>query len=150
MPFCTQCGGTVQTSDVFCAGCGAKQDGASPQKRSDFLATLDEKTASVLCYIPMIGWIASIVVLASERFRASRNVRFHAFQGLYIFVLWLFVDWVFDPMMRFSPALRWVGGLLKAAVVCGWVFMIVKTSQNEVIRLPILGELAERSVTEQR
>jgi uncharacterized membrane protein len=31
-----------------------------------------------------------------------------------------------------------------------WIFMIVKTSQDEVYKLPILGELAEKSVSEQR
>lgn len=104
----------------------------------------------MLCYIPVVGWIMSIVVLASERFREDRSVRFHAFQGLYLFVLWLFVDWVFGPITAYADATRVVGKLLKATVLGAWIFMIVKTNQGEEFHLPILGELADRSVSEQR
>ena len=58
---------------------------------------ISPRTASLLCYIPILGWIVSIVVLASARFRADSRVRFHAFQGLYLFVAWLIVDWVLGP-----------------------------------------------------
>ena len=40
--------------------------------------------------------------------------------------------------------------LLKLGVLFTWIFMIVKTAQNQSFRLPILGELAERSVAEQK
>ena len=43
-----------------------------------------------------------------------------------------------------------VAKLLKLAVLVAWVFMLVKLAQNQTFRLPILGELAERSVDEQR
>ena len=29
-----------------------------------------------------------------------------------------------------------------------WIFMIIKASQDEVYSLPVIGELAERSVAE--
>ena len=41
-----------------------------------------------------MGWIAAIIVLASQRFKAMPTVRFHAFQGLYLFVAWLMNDQV--------------------------------------------------------
>ena len=62
------------------------------------LESLNPKTASILCYIPWVGWVAAIVVLASDRFRHDRAVRFHAFQGLYLFVAWLIADQVIRPM----------------------------------------------------
>jgi uncharacterized membrane protein len=114
---------------------------------------MSPRTASVLCYIPFVGWIASIVVLASPRFQRDPTVRFHAFQGLYIFVAWLIVDWVISPMFRMMPTPhfpRVIGGLAHLTVIAAWIVMIVKTSQDQFFRLPIVGELADRSVAEQR
>jgi uncharacterized membrane protein len=107
----------------------------------------------MLCYVPMLGWIASIIVLASPRFRAERTVRFHAFQGLYLFVVWLLLDWVVVPFSNtipgghspFAPVAR----ILMVAVFFAWIWMMVKTAQEETFHLPIVGDLAERSLAEQ-
>jgi len=95
-----------------------------------------------------MGWIAAIIVLASPRFRHDRIVRFHAFQGLYLFVAWLIIHWTFGwmwgPMggrMPFIP-------MLQAGLLFVWIFMIIKTKKGIVFSLPIIGELAERSLSE--
>ncbi|QOY85152.1 zinc-ribbon domain-containing protein [Paludibaculum fermentans] len=165
MPFCTQCGTEVQPADIFCGSCGARQAHAAgapgPTSRpatpppphnpaNDFLKNLTSRNASLMCYIPVAGWIISIIILASDRFRAEREVRFHAFQGLYLFVLWLFVDWVFAPFSYSIEAPHYIAKALKAVVFGAWIFMMVKTSQGDNFRLPILGELADRSVSEQK
>jgi uncharacterized membrane protein len=31
-----------------------------------------------------------------------------------------------------------------------WIFMLIKASQEQVFSLPIIGELAERSIAEQK
>ena len=140
--------------DVYCARCGMRQSVASPSATSDPFSSISPRTASMLCYIPMMGWIASIVVLASPRFRLDRIVRFHAFQGLYLFVAWLIVDWV---MLPFSRAMTGghnpfgaVASLLHLAIFGAWIWMILKTAQEQTFHLPIIGELAERSLAEQR
>ncbi len=135
-------------ADIYCAACGARQP-ECPPRRVDPFSSISPRTASVLCYIPGIGWIASIVILASERFRNNRVVRFHAFQGLYLFVAWLIEDWVLHPILSTMPHMH-VDGILKAALLFMSIFMIVKTSQDEMYSLPIIGELAEKSVTEHR
>ncbi|HYL35044.1 MAG TPA: hypothetical protein VEV17_03925 [Bryobacteraceae bacterium] len=153
MPFCCQCGQGVGNKDVFCAKCGARQPQCSPV--SDYLQGISPRAASLLCYIPIVGWIVAIVVLASARFRSDTRVRFNAFQGLYLFVAWLIVDWVLSPLFSFPrmwglPFYRVFPALMKAAILGAWVLMIVKTAQDELFKLPILGELAEKSVSEQR
>jgi uncharacterized membrane protein len=156
MPFCTQCGSEVASGDVFCAGCGSEQKSggakrsAAPATAGDFASGLTDRNASILCYVPWVGWIAAIVVLASSRFRDNRDVRFNAFQGLYLFVVWLVVDQVLGPITGFSDPTRMIVRLLKVAVLGAWIFMLVKTAQNQLFRLPLIGELAERSVAEQR
>ena len=108
------------------------------------MAGINPRTASILCYVPAIGWIASIVVLASARFRHDRLVRFHAFQGLYLFVAWLMDDWVLRPMM---PHLH-IHQLIEAVLLGMSIFMMVKASHDEAYCLPLFGELAQRSLVE--
>ncbi len=158
MAFCVQCGNRVGDADQFCAKCGARQKAAAgapaggPRPVPDPLAGISARTASLLCYIPWVGWIAAIVVLASHRFRTDAQVRFHAFQGLYIFVAWLMVEWVFTPFgfLLGMPFHRFGANLLQLAVFAAWIFMLIKVSHDENYKLPILGDLAERSVSEQR
>lgn len=163
MAFCTNCGNAVSPTEKYCGKCGQQQVPAGqaapppppPRGNREFLSNIDSRTASILCYIPVVGWIPSVAVLAAPRFQQDKLVRFHAFQGLYLFVVWLIVDWVVDPFLSFGGApgfheMRIVKSLLKASVFVAWIFMLVKTSQNELFHLPIVGELADRSVSEQR
>ena len=154
MPYCCQCGKSVGDRDAYCGVCGARQPAAVYAPPIDYLHGISSRTAALLCYIPMLGWIVSIVVLASARFRADGRVRFHAFQGLYLFVAWLLVDWVLSPMFGFAfwgpPFHQFFPGLMKAIIFGAWIFMIIKTSQDTMYKLPILGDLAEKSVSEQR
>ena len=154
MPYCCQCGQSVGGRDAFCGSCGARQPAAPSTPAVDYMHGISPRTASLLCYIPILGWIVSIVVLASARFRSDTRVRFHAFQGLYLFVTWLLVDWVVSPMFGLpfagTPFHHVFPGLMKAVIFGAWIFMIVKTAQDETYKLPILGELAEKSVSEQR
>lgn len=152
MPYCCQCGAQVGERDAFCPHCGARQAGAPRPPEKPF-SSLSSRSASLLCYIPVVGWIPAIVLLASERFKKDRTVRFHAFQGLYLFVAWLLVDWAIAPLFLMAPSQgvrAAVVGLLKGLLVLVWIFMLVKTSQNETYRLPVIGDLAERSIAEQR
>lgn len=147
MPFCSQCGNAVEAAQPFCRRCGARQPvepiAASPVAR-DPLASITPRTACILCYIPGMGWIAAIIVLAAQRFRGMQAVRFHAFQGLYLFVAWLINEQV----------LRWVLGhlhlheLISLVLLAMSVFMMVKASHDEAYSLPLFGELAQRSISE--
>ena len=140
----------MTVADTFCARCGMRQPvipGAPHPVGSDPLGALNPRTASVLCYVPGIGWIISIVVLAADRFRHDRAVRFHAFQGLYLFVAWLMADWVLRPMFDVFLIPRMQIHRIVEIVLLGMsVFMMLKAGQNEEFSLPLFGELAQRSV----
>ena len=148
MPFCTQCGAKAQPTDVFCRDCGARQpvpsDGTSSHSES---SGLSPQAAAILSYLPWLGWIVGIYILASARFRSDRVTRFHAYQGLYLFVAWLMVDWAIGPWFKKMPGLDLpVGSLLQLLLIGVWIFMLVKTSRGERYSLPLVGELAERSL----
>jgi uncharacterized membrane protein len=109
---------------------------------------MTQRTASILCYIPVIGWIAAIIFLASDRFRQNPRVRFHAFQGLYIFVAWLMVNHVLRPLLHDIPGGFPLDRVLEAVVMFTWIFMLVKASHEEDYPLPIIGDLARKSAAE--
>jgi uncharacterized membrane protein len=162
MPYCVQCGSSVGGGDQFCARCGGRQSppaqgatragAATASPHPAFAAGISDRNAALLCYIPWVGWVAAIVVLASERFRHDIQTRFHAFQGLYLFVAWLLVEWVISPALWWDsfPMHRVIPEALHLVILIAWIFMIIKVSHGEHYRLPILGELADRSVCEQR
>jgi uncharacterized membrane protein len=154
MPYCSQCGNQVAVTDQYCWKCGARQPLAAPagppRPPADPLAGISPRTASILCYVPGIGWIASIIVLAADRFRQDRPVRFHAFQGLYLFVAWLINAWVIRPIsamlsenVHFS-----FHGLIDAVLFGMAIFMMIKAAHDQPYALPLFGELAEKSVAE--
>ena len=161
MPFCSQCGNQVRDTDAFCRRCGAAQPidaaagaGAEPQRPHnippippDVLAGITPRTASILCYIPYLGWIPAIIVLASDRFRSDKTVRFHGFQGLYLFVAYLLEDQVIRHIFDRIPGMH-INGLIHAALLFASVFMMVKASHDEAYALPLFGELAQKSITE--
>ena len=118
-----------------------------PRNAQDPLSGISPRTASILCYIPGMGWIAAIIVLASQRFRHVPPVRFHAFQGLYLFVAWLMNDqvlkWALMPVAHFH-----LHGLVSAVLLVMSIVMMVKASHDEMYSLPLFGDLAHRSMSE--
>jgi uncharacterized membrane protein len=158
MLYCVQCGKQVGDADQFCGGCGARQrPSAGPAGNRmpprDSFANISDRNAALFCYVPILGWIASVIVLASDRYKRDHRIRFHAFQGLFLFAAWLLVDWVLSPMLS-APG--WEFGffrmpvrLLKLALVGAGVFMMIRVSHDDDYHLPVVGELAERAVSEQ-
>jgi uncharacterized membrane protein len=115
----------------------------------DPLARIPPRTLAILCYIPVIGWIAAVVVLASRRFRGNIAMRFHAFQALYLFATWLFIDWAVSPVFRnMSEPFYRVDKVLQVIIFAASIFMIIKCAHEETYSLPIIGDLAHRSATE--
>jgi len=113
---------------------------------------MSDRTASILCYIPVFGVIPAIIFLASNKFRSNVKVRFNAFQALYLFVAWLIVSSALPVLLIGIPG--W--GLehafidaLKVVIFICWIYLLIKASHQEQVRLPVIGDLAARSTTEQ-
>src|ERR671931_2094999 len=108
MPFCANCGAPVEGS--FCAKCGASvaapagsapaagpgqpvptPPGASTAQSSG----LSEGAASALCYVLFAG----AIFLAMEPYNRNRNIRFHAFQGLFLFGAAIIIGFVLGALL---------------------------------------------------
>ena len=151
MPFCTNCGTAVDPGASYCFHCGkAQQRGASPP--ADFLQGITDRTASILCYIPVFGVIPAIVFLVADRFRNNIKVRFNAFQSLYLFVTWLILSSAFPILIVGLPGWGIENAFVLAFkfVVFGcWIYLLIKAANYEQVRIPIVGDLAARSTMEQ-
>ena len=152
MPFCTNCGTGVDRYASFCHNCGSPQPHPAAQF-TDFLHGLSDRTASILCYIPVFGVIPAIVFLAAQKYRANQQVRFDAFQALYLFVAWLIIASA-APALFITGVPGWgvehlIVGILKLALLVCWIYLLVKAANREHVKLPIIGDLAARSTSEQ-
>ncbi|MEX2300710.1 MAG: zinc-ribbon domain-containing protein [Bryobacterales bacterium] len=150
MPFCTQCGAEVTDIDRFCRRCGTRQPasaGPAGQRATSSSSSISPRAASILCYVPWMGWIAALFVLATDRFQRERDVRFHAYQGLYLFVGWMLVHYVVGFWESFLPGPDLpFAKLFEFLILILWIVMLVKTSKGERFSIPVVGELAERSL----
>jgi len=152
LPFCTNCGTSVTPNAAFCTHCGMAQPRMSPPA-TDFLDGMSDRTACILCYIPVFGVIPAIIFLASQKFRTNVRVRFNAFQALYLFVAWLIISSAM-PILLVGGVPGWgvehafIAALKFVIFIC-WIYLLVKAAQEQQVRLPIIGDLAARSTTEQ-
>jgi uncharacterized membrane protein len=114
---------------------------------------LEPHVAGALCYTPFaIGLVASIIFLLVAPFNQNKFVRFNAFQSLFlhlgIFLLGVVMAIIFPILLAilhvfaliFSPVplLLWLGVLVLL------LFMMFKTFNNQQVRLPIIGALADK------
>ena len=160
MAFCANCGSQVQ--GAFCPNCGTSMTGgagSSPNPGAPGApmpvasSGLEPHIASALCYTPFgIGLIAAIIFVLVAPFNQNKFVRFNAFQALFlhlaIFVIFVAVAIIatimtlllhlFGALMVFLYPLLWICTLIL------FLFMMYKAFNNEKLKLPVIGDLAEK------
>src|ERR1700689_1406759 len=91
MAFCASCG--TDSPGKFCAKCGAPmpdpgQGGAyaapPPAVAVVQSAGMEENVATMLCY--PLGWLTGVLFLVLDPYKTNRNIRFHAFQSIFLSV----------------------------------------------------------------
>lgn len=110
-------------------------------------SSMSPKVACFLAYF--FSLIGGIIVLAVEK--QNLFVRFHAMQafllGISAFVLNIALS-VLQGILYFTP-LYWVISLLSFGVSFGFlaviIFMIIKSTQGQIVKLPVIGDIAERN-----
>ena len=161
MPFCPKCGSSVEGK--FCASCGTPMGAAAaaagppppgyappgyppPGYPPPPVATssgLQENVAAALCYA--LGFITGILFLVLEPYNKNRNIRFHAFQSIFLSVGYAIVHYIiFFVGMASWGALFLLSPLISLAFFILWLFMMYKAYNNERILLPVIGDLAQK------
>jgi len=113
---------------------------------------LDPNVAAALSYV--LGWITGLIFYLVES--ENRFVRFHALQSIFfsiaVFVLFGGLS-VFISLFRVVPGVSVVMGvlgslvsmLLSIAFFAVWIILIVRAYQGERYKLPVVGDMAEKS-----
>ncbi|GER84862.1 MAG: hypothetical protein IMW90_14390 [Thermogemmatispora sp.] len=104
---------------------------------------LPANVAAALGYL--LFWLSGLIVFATEK--RNRFVRFHAMQSLILFGLVTVVVLALR-FIGFIPVIGALAGFLSALIqllaTLGWAALIVLTFLGRHIRLPIIGDYAER------
>ena len=106
----------------------------------------------MICYIPAVGWLASIFFLIAEDYRRNRFVHFHALQALYLWMAYWVVRVCFgfssNPFFEpWSVHSHWsLLSAVHAAVIVIQIVGMVKVIKGEDYHLPVIGDLAARSM----
>jgi uncharacterized membrane protein len=166
MPFCANCGSDVQGR--FCAKCGTPMAGpipnpAQPPGPSPYVAPsapyvapaaaqagLDENLACALCYL--LGILTGVLFLVLEPYNKNRNIRFHAFQAIFVWLAMFVGSIVFAVVagiLRLIPFIGWTVSLLLWPIfglgcLALWLMLMYKAYNNQRWVLPVIGPLAEK------
>lgn len=135
MAFCSSCGATVEGR--FCPKCGAPVSGGGAAPAGG----LAENVAGALCYL--LGFITGILFLVLAPYNQNKTIRFHAFQSIFLHVAFL-VLWFVAGMILPSIVSLVLSPIIGLAGLAVWLFMMWKTYQNQKVKLPVIGDLAEK------
>ncbi len=148
MAFCPSCGAAVEGR--FCPKCGAPAPGgadpgpgyaAPPAAQPAASGGLAENLACALCYLA--GLITGILFLVLAPYNQNKTIRFHAFQSIFLNVAWI-IFWIVLHMILPWGAALILSPLIGLAGLFLWLFMMWKAYQNQKVKLPVIGDLAEK------
>jgi len=107
--------------------------------------------AGLLTYI--LGFVTGIIFLVIEPYKNNKFVRFHAFQSIFFNVA-LVVFWIaytiltsilgFVSLGFLAVVMGLVGLLISLAIFAYWIFLMYKAYNNELYRIPFIGDLAAK------
>jgi uncharacterized membrane protein len=109
--------------------------------------------AGLLTYI--LGFITGIIFLVIEPYKNDKFVRFHAFQSIFFNVA-LVVFWIvymilvsilgFITLGILAMLMGLLGLVVTLAILAYWIFLMYKAYNNELYRIPFIGDLAAKQV----
>jgi uncharacterized membrane protein len=144
---CPHCSTGMPDSAAFCPGCG--QSMQTPERAQAKIGILSENVAGALAYFTFIPATAFLLLAPYSK---NRFVRFQCLQCLFLTLVCLLLCvalWLTSRILFLVPlvgplfvSLVSIVGALAAVIV--WLVLVVKAFQGEVLKLPVLGELAER------
>lgn len=130
---CPRCQSPMPATAAFCPGCG----------RSMQSLPSGERMAAAMGYCTLVP---AAVLLFLPAYRKSQFVRFHAWQSVLLWGVFLVATTVAVVFSNFAGAiaLLLLGILSSLAMFFLWIVLFLKAWQGERFELPFFGELAGR------
>jgi len=108
-----------------------------------------ENVASTLCYV--LGLVTGIIFLVLAPYNQNKNVRFHAFQSIFLHVAVIAGYIVFSIVLGifFSVLHIWffrfaLLSLYNLGCFVLWIYMLISTYQGKKVVLPVIGPIAQQ------
>ena len=142
---CTNCGNETELGAFHCGACGAPIRSTVP-----VTTDLPDHAACALAY--SLWALSGVLFLAIEPYNKSANVRFHAYQSIFL-SLGIFAGWFVVLMAVFIFGLIPIIGRHLAnatldafglGILALWIVMMLRAYQGSKLRLPFVGFLAEK------
>lgn len=106
---------------------------------------LSENAAGALAYITIIP---AIIFLLVEPYNRNPYVRFHAWQCIFLAVVWVALDIVIGVFARVVPFFGLMGlalyPLISLVMLILWIMLLIKALNGQKFKLPVIGDLAEK------
>lgn len=152
MAFCKHCGKDVG-NDNFCVGCGAPveqqqnnvNNNAPAANNNEYNAQTDIQQNKVMAILAYIGILVLIPILAAPN---SKFARFHANQGLVLFIGEIIVGVAVGIVSAVFYAINWNLGVVFGWI--SWIFWIcclvmaiigiVNAANGKTEKLPVIGK----------
>jgi uncharacterized membrane protein len=130
---CPHCDASMNSKAAFCPACGWSMTPVPPLERA----------VAAAGYLPLIP---AAVVLFLPTYRRHLFVRFHAWQSIFIWTLFLILTASALLLSNVAAAMAFLlfGILAALAMLFLWVVLSVKAWQGERFGLPLFGNLAAR------
>ncbi|HQW70269.1 MAG: DUF4870 domain-containing protein [Saprospiraceae bacterium] len=103
---------------------------------------MTNKTASIVSYMTIIGWIIAYVTY-SNQVEKSSLLKFHLKQSLGLFLVYM----AYYVLISFIPGLWRIGSLLGLVVFVFWIIGVVNAANEAEKPLPLVGEIFEKNLT---
>ncbi|MBK5294602.1 MAG: hypothetical protein JJE04_23340 [Acidobacteriia bacterium] len=141
----------------FCGACGASAGAAAaPEPAPELTSTgagtgtgatgsgsqpLTNNAAAALCYL--LGIITGVIFLAWAPYNQDKNIRFHAFQAIFLTIAWVVFQFLLAAVIPWSMMYA-MSRIMQLAGMLLWLFLMWKTYNNERVVLPVIGDLAAK------
>src|SRR5262245_45335827 len=109
---------------------------------------MSNNVAGALCYL--FTWVTGLIFLLIEPYKNDKTVRFHAFHSLF-FVVGMIAVYIGMIVLRMILAVIHLGllmlpiwAILGLGIFATWVFLMFKAYNNQIFKLPIIGDLAAK------
>lgn len=110
---------------------------STPPPTSPSSGGIEQNVAGALAYFVVVA----IVWLVLEPYNKNRFIRFHSIQAIALAVIFTGLSIVLSAI----PILGWIVlAFLPIAAFVVWVLCFVKAFQNEMFKLPVIGDFAEK------